>query len=523
MSFTSFGFILFLVVAVLIFYLFPFKKRWWVLLVASYAFYVLTSWKALIYLSVTTAVTFIIAYRMQHIQDECDAEIISVENKAVRKELKAQYKHGKKHVLVVGIVFVFGVLAVLKYSNFVLFNFTPLIRLFSKEYAFNPIKYFVPMGISFYTFSVTSYLFDIYNNKYKAEQNPFRYALYVSWFPALVQGPINRNNQLRHELFEKEHVFDLKQTQFGLQRILWGFLKKLVIANRAAQVVSYIFGNYKNLPNFIILFGLLFYSIQLYADFAGGMDVAIGVSELFGVKISENFRQPYFSQSIAEFWRRWHITLGAWMKDYIFYPFALSKTSLTMGKKLGERNRYLGRVIPMCIGNLLVFLLVGIWHGAEWHFVLYGLFHGGIIAFSILMDPVYQKQIVFFHINTETKGWKIFRIVRTFYLVNLGCLLDDVTNLHQSWGMTKQLFDFTNGNLIKNFHCEDFGLKSICIILFFCALWFMVSIHEEKGTDERERIAAMPIALRWFLYLALIFATPLFQASFSSGFMYAQF
>lgn len=494
-----------------------------ILFAASYIFYALVSLKAVIYLITTTIITYNIAAWMQQVQNVYAEKMLSATDKSIKKELKILCKKRKKQLLSVGVVFCFCVLAVLKYSNFIMLNFSSIIQLIKPDYVFRPVRYFIPMGISFYTFSVTSYLFDIYNNKYKAEKSLCRYALYVSWFPALVQGPINRNDQLRSELCEKEHFFSLEQTQFSLQRILWGFMKKLVIADRAAQVVSYVFDNYERLPNFIILFGLLFYSIELYADFSGGIDVAIGVSELFGVKLTENFRQPYFSQSIAEFWRRWHITLGTWMKDYIFYPFALSKTMLNAGKRLGEKNKYLGRVIPMCLGNLIVFLIVGIWHGAEWHFVLYGLFHGGIIAFSILMQPVYDKGISAFHINRESKGWQAFRIVRTFYLINLGCLLDDVKDLHQSWGMTKQLFSLTNWNLFKNFSFEGFGAKTIFVVLFFCMLWFIISALKEKGTHIRQSIASLPVAVRWSIYLFLILATPFFQSADISGFMYAQF
>jgi len=523
MAFTSTGFILFITAAVILFYIVPLKKRWLVLLAESYLFYALASLQGLIYLTVTTLVTFGTAVWMQKIQNAGDLQTAVVTDKAEKKQLKASIKKNKKKILTAGIVFSFGILAILKYSNFVLFNFTSLFKLFSPGYKFNPIHFFVPMGISFYTFSVTSYLFDVYYNKYKARSNIFEYALYVSWFPALVQGPINRNDQLHAELFEKDHTFSLENTEFAVQRILWGFLKKLVIADRAAQVVSYIFDNYDKLPNFIILFGLLFYSIQLYADFAGGMDVALGVSELFGIHLNENFRQPYFSQSIAEFWRRWHITLGAWMKDYIFYPFSLSAGMLNLGKRLGEKSRYLGRVIPMCLGNLLVFLVVGIWHGAEWHFVLYGLFHGGIIVFSILMQPLYDRGISAFHINIKSKGWQLFRIIRTFYLVNLGCLLDDVTDLHQSWGMTKQLFSFTNWNLIRNFSFQGFGAKTIFVVLLFSAVWFVVSIRKEQGADIRKSIASRPLVLRWTLYMVLILSIPFFQSSHMAGFMYAQF
>lgn len=391
-----------------------------------------------------------------------------------------------------------------------------------KNFCFKPINFFVPLGISFYTFSVASYLIDIYNSKYRAESNFFKLALCVSYFPSIVQGPINRFNDLREQFFnDKKTRVSLKDTQFAIQRILWGLTKKLVIADRAAQVVRYVFSEYANLPNFIVAGGLVFYSIQLYADFAGGIDVALGVSELFGVKLKENFRQPFFSQSIAEFWRRWHITLGAWMKDYVFYPFSLSKVMAKLSKALP--SKYLSRTLPMALANILVFLIVGAWHGAEWHFIVYGLFHGGIIAFSVMMTPVYAKLINFFHIKAKSNVWKVFRIVRTFALVTLGGLVDDVSNLAQSGGMAKQLFSPANRGLWKNFQFKGFNKLTLAVVFVFTLIWFFVSLQKEKGFDVREKISSKPLAVRWAVYLFLILAPAFFQSQNMVEFMYARF
>ncbi len=180
------------------------------------------------------------------------------------------------------------------------------------------------------------------------------------------------------------------------------------------------------------------------------MDVVIGVSELMGIKLTENFRQPFFSQSIAEFWRRWHITLGTWMKDYVFYPYNLANFTNSMGKFLTKINKIAGKLIPACLGNLLVFFIVSVWHGAEWHFIVYGLYNGMLIVLGILFKPLFEKLIKFFHINIESRWWHGFRILRTFLLINIGWAFDDVTDLHMSTSMLKQLFSFGNGNLIQN-------------------------------------------------------------------------
>lgn len=523
MAFTSTGFVLFITLCSIIYYLIPKKSRWIVLLAASYVFYAISSWKALLYLIPTTFFSFLFARWMQKIQNAADAELSKQSDKEVKKQIKANAKKKKKSVLTLSLIFCFGILGILKYFNFIAINLSIFLALFNRGFRFSPIDFFIPMGLSFYTFSITGYLFDVYYNKYSAESNIAKYSLFVSWFPSMVQGPINRNNHLREQFFYIEHNFSLQNTQFAIQRILWGFLKKLVIADRASEVVSYIFDNHSQLPCYITLVGLLFYSIQLYADFAGGMDVALGVSELFGIKLVENFRQPYFATSVADFWRRWHITLGNWMKDYIFYPFSLSKTMLNFGKKMSTRSKYLGRVVPMALGNIIVFLLVGIWHGAQWHFVLYGLFHGGIIAFSILMQPIYDRLISLFKINVKSLGWRIFQIIRTFYLINIGCLLDDVTDLSMSWSMTKQLFNPTNFQLISNWSFTTFSKLTIFTVLLFSAVWFFISILKEKNIDIRVSISKLKLPLRWTIYLALILSIPFFQAANMAGFMYAQF
>jgi D-alanyl-lipoteichoic acid acyltransferase DltB (MBOAT superfamily) len=196
---------------------------------------------------------------------------------------------------------------------------------------------------------------------------------------------------------------------------------------------------------------------------------------------------------------------------------------MNLSKKLGEKSKYLARIVPACIGNVLIFLIVGIWHGAEWHFIFWGLYQGLIIAFSTIMEPFFKKINVFLHVDEKALYWKIFRIIRTFLIILIGYILDEISDLHQMLGMTKQLFSFTNGNLIENFSYDGFGILTILVVFLFSAIWFIVSIMKERGIDVRKKIAAFPLFLRWGIYLALILSTPFFQASDALGFMYANF
>ena len=523
MQFTSTLFVIFLLLIVLIYYAFTEKYRWWVLLASSYIFYASFSPLGFLYLVPTTIEVFLFAKWISFVNAKYDAKLSQITDKTEKKEVRNLCKKEKKKILTLALIITFGILCILKYTNFVCGNILSLFNLAGLKINYKPFSFFIPLGLSFYTFSAAGYLFDVYNKKYSAETSLPRFALFMSWFPSIIQGPINRNNQLRSEFFEKEHPFVLENMQFAAQRILWGFLKKLVIADRADQVVTYIFGSYDKLPWFIILFGLFMYAIELYADFAGGMDIALGVSELFGIKLAENFRQPYFATSVADFWRRWHITLGAWMKDYIFYPFSLSNAMMNLSKKLGEKSKYLARIVPACIGNVLIFLLVGIWHGAEWHYIFWGLYQGLIIAFSTNMEPFFKKINVFLHVDEKALYWKIFRIIRTFLIILVGYILDEISDIHQMLGMAKQLFSFTNGKLIENFSYDGFGVLTLLVVFLFSAIWFIVSIMKERGIDVRKKIAAFPLILRWGIYLALILSTPFFQASDSLGFMYANF
>lgn len=364
MSFVSTAFVLFFFGVALVFYLIPQKYKWIVLLITSYLFYASSNIKALLFIASSTVVSYFIARRITFLTNKAKTETKNITNKDEKRLFKAQVKTKKKLYVAAGLIFCFGILAILKYTNFCIKNINLLISFFGGG-EFNTVNFILPLGLSFYTFQIASYIFDVYYGKYDAENNFFHYALFVSYFPSILQGPISRYNDMKIQFFETQHSFNLKNFQFALQRILWGYLKKLVIADRAKIIVDYVFENHTNLPFYITFMGLVFYSIELYADFSGGMDVVIGVSDIFGIKLKENFRQPFFSKSISDFWRRWHITLGTWMRDYIFYPFSLSKTANNLAKLISNKNKFLGKVIPVCIGNILVFLVVGVWHGAE--------------------------------------------------------------------------------------------------------------------------------------------------------------
>ncbi|MEG2145760.1 MAG: MBOAT family O-acyltransferase, partial [Lachnospiraceae bacterium] len=424
MSFISMEFLIFVCVAVLGYYLIPKKCQWMWLLAFSYLFYMSVSIKIVFFLLFTTLTTYTAGILLDRIQSTSEDKMV--------------IKKNKRRVIILTLLLNFGMLAFLKYANFAIDNVNAI---FNSNFIHRNLL--LPLGISFYTFQSMGYILDVYWGKYKPERNPFRFALFVSFFPQLLQGPIGRFDRLAHQFFET-HTFDLTRIQLGLQLMLWGYFKKIVIADRAATVVNKVFSEYTNYTGMTVVIAVLLYSVQLYADFSGGMDVVMGVAELFGIRLDANFKRPYFATSITDFWHRWHITLGTWMKDYVFYPLSLSKWMNRFGKKTKKIfGKKTGRVIPVALANVVVFLIVGVWHGAAWKYIAYGLYNGLIIAISNLIAPLYKKGFAISHINEKSRIWKLFQILRTFILVNISWYFDMAVSLTAAFVMMK--------NTVKNF------------------------------------------------------------------------
>lgn len=532
MSFTIALFWCFTFGGILIYYLIPSNIRWVWLLIISYLYYLSFGKKNIVFLIFASVVVYIGALIIEKIQRKSDEYISNNKaelDKEQKKKKKNITKHKKRVVLVVAMLLNFGILAVIKYGKFVLLNISSITGAFGINATWGLFgKIAMPIGLSFFTFQSVSYLIDVYQGKYKAERNLFKICLFVSFFPQIMQGPIGRYDRLKTTLFTG-NTFQLKNIQHGLQRVLWGFFKKLILADRAGVFVNYVFLTPDNYGGAMCILAVLMYSIQLYMDFSGGIDIVIGVAQMFGVSMDENFRQPYFSRSIGEFWRRWHITLGTWMKDYIFYPFCLSRSMNKLGK-WGKKHlgKHLGTTIPICLSNLLIFFVVGVWHGAEWRYIIYGMYNGIIIAFSNLMEPVYKFGLKKCHINQERYWWKIFQIVRTFILVNIGWVFDcSVAGVGSAFRMISRMFtDLRLGQLNSDMFIR-IGLVNMdyIILAIGCLIVFIISVLKEKGVQIREKVDTKPIALRWTIYYLLIVIIFVFGyvTDTGSGFLYANF
>ncbi len=531
MAFTSGIFLIFLAFGLLVFYLIPKRFQWIWLLICSYFFYAMTSVKAMAFIMFTTITTFL-AGRILGQLSAASAKKIK-EGKGVlsrdeKKAIKNETKKKMRRVLLATLVANFGILAFIKYANFTIDNINTLFQWTgSNGEGLAHLNLILPLGISFYTFQSMGYIIDVYQGKYEPDRNIFKFALFVSFFPQILQGPIGRYNDLAHQLYEK-HSFKLERVQYGLQLMLWGYFKKIVIADRIGILVNKVFDHYTDYGGVAVIAAVLGYSLWLYGDFSGGMDVVGGVAEMFDIDLAANFKRPYFAKNIGDFWRRWHITLGAWMKDYIFYPMTLSKGMLNFGKKAKKVfGDQIGRVLPIAFANIVIFLVVGIWHGAAWKYIAYGLYNGLIIAISSLLTPVYKKGLETFKINADGRLWHLWQIIRTFILVNISWYFDNAQSFSAAIYMMKStVTHFCISNLWDGTLMQlGIGRMDYMILAVCTGVWFIISVLQEKGIKIRESIAGLPLVVRWALYAALIFVIPILGNNelWGGGFIYAQF
>ncbi len=495
MSFVSVEFLAFTAICTAGYYLIPKRAQWVWLLIFSYVYYLAQGPQYIFFILFATAITYLGGLWAES---------------------------GSKAAVPVTLLLDFGMLAAVKYTNFMIGNLNGLFGTEIRE-----MRLLLPLGISFYTFQATGYLLDVHWKRVRAERNPFRFVLFLSFFPQILQGPIGRYGRLADSLYaEKE--FDMERILRGLYRIAWGFFKKIVIADNAALYVNTIFDNYATLRGYGIL-GVLMYSAQLYGDFSGGIDVVLGIAEMLGVSLDENFRQPYFAVSITDFWHRWHITLGTWMKDYLFYPISLSRWMGRFGKWCKTHmGKSTGRAMPICVANVIVFLVVGVWHGPAWHNIVYGLYNGLIIGISGLLAKNYREARKRLGIGKDTRWFYIFQILRTFVLVNISWYFDRAGSVGQAFMMMKDSilhFAFSI-NVVDAGACWS-GSQTVtfCAILIGCAVLFVHSVMEERGVSVGEALCRKPLPVRFAVLLLLVLSLVLIGSEPLSqgGFIYANF
>ena len=526
MSLVSFSFLLFILATAIVYFAFPVKYRWSVLLVMSLVFYWISSRLMILVMAGSAAVTYGIA-RWIHAVNTDGKQYLKEHGKDLTKEekkaLKVQTKKKARRILQLGIVLDLGVLLVLKYGNFFGGLARPVLDL--------PVLHFLlPIGISFYTLQAIAYMTDVYRGKIGPDRNFLKFLLFMSYFPQIIQGPIPRYSQLAAQLYEG-HGYDYTRVTRGAQLMLWGYMKKIMIADRIAVPVAQIFDNYTAYPGPLLLFAGALYGLQVYTDFSGGMDIARGFSQMIGIELELNFNQPYFSRSVEEFWRRWHITLGGWMRDYVFYPLSLSGPFTELGKKARKWfGTSFGKKLPAFISMFIVYLLVGFWHGPEWKYVGYGIWNGMFIMTGIMFAELYEKAHQVTHIPAEHPAWKAFQMLRTFLICSMGRYFSRGGSFRAAVGMLAGTFrGWGSPASLRSGMPADLGLKGAEWVLIGAAVLvlFAVGFLHEKQVGIRERIAARPVVIRWIIYLAAVFCVMIFglygPSDNASAFIYGQF
>ena len=521
MQFTSVSFLLFCAVLLLGYWLLPKKTRWVFLLAGSLFFYLMAGTEYLVFLALTAFSTYGCGLLMdRNLQKQ---ETYLRENKQTlsregKKAYKAKIKSRNRLWMALCLVVNFAVLGVCKAC------LAEPFRTVARGGSLSFLTVALPLGISFYMFQSMGYVVDIYRTTDQAEKNPLKLLLFVSYFPQMIQGPISRHADLAPQLTQGKD-FDGKEFSFGLQRLLWGFFKKMVIADRIAVAVAALRGpEYMGVGFFLLT---LFYAVQIYADFTGGIDMALGISQALGIRLAENFIRPFFSKNIAEYWRRWHITLGEWMKSYIFYPISVSQPMLKLSKAARNSLGNFGKRLPVYVASIATWLVTGIWHGITPNFVLWGMMNCFVIVVSEELNPLYEK----FHNRfgwKEKKWYGAFEILRMFLLMNLIRIVDLFPNVGDYFTRMGSLATTFNFRILADGTMMNLGLTGLDygILLFGIALMFGVSLYQEKKGSVRESLWGRPV-LRYILVFVLLVAV-LLLGSYgigynASNFIYNQF
>ena len=543
MSFFTPVFLIFILTGLILYYIAPARCKWCILLGLSIFFYCYGGIGPVLYLLITCASVWLATCYMDNDRKKVKERITAIKaaendpasgentgreqsilKEADIKTIKADARRRYKIVLITVLILNIGILAYLKYFAAI----TGFLGLdLSAEGPISAGRLILPLGISFYTFSAIGYTLDVYGGYAKAERNPLKLLLFLSFFPQIIQGPIARYNKLSPQLFA-DHKFDLRGLENGVILILWGMFKKLVIADRAVILIETVFKDPEAIGRGeVFLFNILIYSAWQYADFSGGIDMVTGIAQLFGIELDENFKRPYFATSISDFWRRWHISLGNWMRDYVFFPLSMSRPMLGIGKRATKRfGEGIGRMVPVVLCSVITFVLVGIWHGPYMHYVIWGLYNGLIISVERSLEAASVRFKQKHGIGDDNVPYRIFTIVRTFILVNLGWFFDGA-NASDAVYMLKNVFTNTHLSFDRLRFILTLGLDKTDYYKLAVAVTvvFIVSLIKERGIKIRESLWKTGLPLRWALLYALFFGTLILAVSQGGlgGFAYAQF
>lgn len=478
MVFNSVDFLIFFPIVLFVYFLIPRKVRYIWLLITSYYFYMSWNPKYAILIAVSTVITYASGVLMGRLK--------TGNQETVKKK--------KKWIVAISFITNIGILFFFKYFDFALAYVNQVLDAFHIQMIHKPFDVLLPVGISFYTFQALSYTMDVYRGDMEPERNIFKYALFVSFFPQLVAGPIERSTNLMKQVQQVHtfHLWNYERITGGLALMLWGYFMKMVIADRLAILVDFVFGNYSQFGGVILLVAAIFFAFQIYCDFGSYSLIAMGSAKIMGFSLMENFNTPYFSQSIKEFWRRWHISLSGWFRDYLYIPLG--------GNRKGRGRKYLNLIIT--------FLVSGLWHGANFTFIVWGGLHGLYQIIGDLMEPVRKR-----YIKKEILPYRLCRGIITFALVDFAWIFFRSNSLRDSalfiWNMIRYM-DFSllwNGSLYTlGLNHTEFWIAVISLVV----LLIVDVIRYKKDMQLYEYLNTKMLPLRWGVYIFLIVAIYVF-------------
>jgi len=518
----------FLLSILAIYQIVPKKKRWLVLLLSSYIFlFTITEKKwILLYIIGTILFTYIITIIIKKIQDKCD-EIVKDCDRKEKKAIKLKYKRKTKIVLIVGII---GLVCTLFYTHYLNFFASIVDDLLLKlgfegrveDIITQPDKMLIPMGISFYTLEAIGYMVDVYWEKIKIEKHPMKLALFLSFFPQIMEGPIAMYSQTADQLWEGKSI-KVKNLKKGYIRIFWGLFKLLLVSQRLEPIVRQLYdeNSIDNYSGATIIYAAVAYTIYLYMNFSGTIDIAIGSSQLFGIELPENFRQPFFAKSASEFWQRWHISLGVWFKTYIFYPASVSKLVKNWNKFAKKKiSKYVAKVGVSAICLFPVWLCNGIWHGDNWTFIFYGMYYFVILLLEVALEPVRKGILKIAHLQEKGFIWQTLMSIKTLIIIFTGELFFNAKTLSIGFKMFFSIFrDFNLTKLFDGKYLTTLGTGKTIIdkgdyfsIFLGIIVVFIYELFKEKDILSYEKIDSMKTPYKWAFYYMLIFSVLLLGA-----------
>lgn len=480
MLFNSLDFLIFFPIVTLIYFLIPHRIRYIWLLICSYYFYMCWNAAYALLLFASSFVTWLSSLAIGRLREQGD---------------EGPDRLRSKGIVAISFMVNLSILAFFKYAVFFIENVNSLLKFTGIEFVIPEFSILLPVGISFYIFQALGYTMDVYRGDVRVEKNILKYLVFVSFFPQLVAGPIERSSNLLHQ-FDEVHRFNYDRICRGLMMMLWGFFQKVVIADRVAVLVNQVFDYCDYYAGIEILVGAVFFAVQIYCDFAGYSNIAIGAAQVLGFDLMSNFRQPYLACTVADFWKRWHISLTGWFRDYLYIPLG--------GNRGGKWKKYRNVMI--------VFLTSGLWHGASWTYVIWGGLNGLFQVIGGQTKGIRDHWKKKFGVRAESGSWKLLSGILTFLLIDLTWIFFRAASIEDAFIVIGRLFSSFNPWVLMDGTLYTLGLSMIdfWIAVLATGVLFVVDILHERGLQIREWILRQNLMFRWLLYFAAIFSVLIF-------------